>query len=386
MGKTKNTSQIALNTLKEKHQIWHNPLLISCKNGLLTKEDFSYLFSQYYFYSKNFTKLISAGMINFDDDKHRAKLSQNLWEESGEKDIELRHSELFRKFLINELGIDITSILFEEYTLYFFKQYLDLCLYSGTAESAAILSFATEGIISKLYTIFKQGLLNVGIKETGVEFFTQHIICDDDHALTLEEIALSYQHEENWFNRCKNAIIKALDLRDIFFTHIHKTLQLKKLNQLVERASTPANFNIEKYDLKKLKNPVNETNNKLYFNENLTENIKFTVDRIPISPDILDPRILCIPPGFNNEFHRHAHETIFFVIEGTGRVIIDNESIPIKPLDTVFVPRWVQHQTINTGKTELKIFAVTDYNFTKRFPKNTEQIYRLNKENVAIKT
>ena|ERR1700678_1104862 len=54
-------------------------------------------------------------------------------------------------------------------------------------------------------------------------------------------------------------------------------------------------------------------------------------------------------------------------------------NIPVEAGDMVYVPRWARHQTKNTGDSELKFFAVTDYGFTKNIPENSESIYRLKK-------
>ena len=93
-------------------------------------------------------------------------------------------------------------------------------------------------------------------------------------------------------------------------------------------------------------------------------NIDFSVDRLPFAPEVLDPRIVRIPAGKYNEKHRHAHETVFYIIEGSGRVLINEAAIEVAPGDIVFVPRWAMHQSQNLGETEMTILAVTDYGLT----------------------
>ena len=55
----------------------------------------------------------------------------------------------------------------------------------------------------------------------------------------------------------------------------------------------------------------------MYVNRNEKLGIDFTVDRLAF-PEIqtMDPRLLRIAPGKNNEFHKHAHESIFVVLAG----------------------------------------------------------------------
>ena len=72
-----------------------------------------------------------------------------------------------------------------------------------------------------------------------------------------------------------------------------------------------------------------------------------------------------IPPGRNNELHKHAHESLFVILEGEGEVRLGNEWRAVHKGDCAFVPRWIFHQTRNTSATEdLVLLAVTDFGFT----------------------
>lgn len=378
-----NESYYSLNYLysvKDNHKIWRNPLLLACSNGELSIDDFKFIFSQYYLYSKNFTKLLAIGMLRCDSDYHRSELSKNIWEEGGGQDVELRHSEIFRKFLTKGLGIDLESIKFESYSKYFLNQYIDICLDSRPDECAAILAFSTEGIVSRLYQILKHGLLNAKVSDYDLEFFNIHIACDDDHAKTLADITLSYCDQAHWIERCELAINGALDLRDEFFNQIYNSLLSKKIDSLVRDISVPQSM----IDIVKNKSfnrtiKINSVNNILYKNKDTNNGIDFIVNRIALDTEVLDPRLVQISPGKHNELHKHAHETIFFILQGSGEVIIGDGVVDVTEGDVVYVPRWLPHQTKNTGQGILKFFAVTDYGLTKRFPKNSETCYRLKK-------
>lgn len=366
-----------LNNIRDQHSIWENKFLTACATGDFTREDFAYIFGQYYFYSKNFTKFLAAGMINCDNDYYRAKLSQNLWEEGGGQEIELRHSELFRKFLVDGLNISLEEIQFETFTKYFVQNLLTLCINSSPAACAAILSFGVESIVARVYNILKQGLLQIGFSEEQLLFFNLHIACDDDHAFTLQEMALSYAHEELWFEHCSEAILTALDLRDKFFAELYQATQRRKFNDLIDNISFP-NETTKTSDSQLLKSNITATNEQLYQNKAIEKNINFIVRRIPFRADVLDPRLVNIPAGFCNELHSHAHETVFLILSGTGAVVVDDQIISIQAGDLIYVPRWSKHQTQNTGIDELIFFAITDYGLTKRLSKNSESVYRLN--------
>ena len=104
----------------------------------------------------------------------------------------------------------------------------------------------------------------------------------------------------------------------------------------------------------------------MYANTNERLNISFTVDRLGFPAiQAMDPRVLRIPAGKNNELHRHAHESLFVVLAGEGEVRVGERWSPVRTGDVAFVPRWIFHQTRNTSAdTELVILAITDFGLT----------------------
>lgn len=92
--------------------------------------------------------------------------------------------------------------------------------------------------------------------------------------------------------------------------------------------------------------------------------IEFTVERYPCTAEVLDPRVVRIPAGKRNNRHKHAHETLFYFISGTGEILVGETWVQVKPGDAVFSPRWAVHQTHNTGQEELVLLAITDYYLT----------------------
>jgi mannose-6-phosphate isomerase-like protein (cupin superfamily) len=103
----------------------------------------------------------------------------------------------------------------------------------------------------------------------------------------------------------------------------------------------------------------------MYSNHNERLNIEFNVERLSFPGlQTMDPRIVRIPPGRNNELHRHAHESIFVILAGQGEVLIGDTRIAVKQGEVAFVPRWLFHQTSNTGDVDLVVLAITDFGFT----------------------
>jgi pyrroloquinoline quinone (PQQ) biosynthesis protein C len=80
-----------LHVQQARHHFWDNALLRACEEGTLGREDFRYIFGQYYLYSKNFTRYLAGLMARCESDYFRARLAENLWEEGGGCDPEKRH-------------------------------------------------------------------------------------------------------------------------------------------------------------------------------------------------------------------------------------------------------------------------------------------------------
>ena len=107
--------------------------------------------------------------------------------------------------------------------------------------------------------------------------------------------------------------------------------------------------------------------------------IHFQVHKLPFEQlQALDIRLLTIAPGASSEKHRHAHESIFFVLQGQALIVIEGEEIALAQGDLATVPRWAVHQTCNGSQDhELRLLAVTDFGLTSALLGNYDQQTRL---------
>lgn len=366
-------AEAALHNLKQaqaEHPFWRNRFFKACTAGHLTKADFQFFFGQYYLYNRNFTRYLAALMANADNDYHRARLSENLWEEGGGLEKDKRHAEIFRKFLRDALEIDIDKTDYLDATRFFVREFLDFCLRSHPAAGSSFLSLGTEGIVSRMYTIMVEGMLKAGIQEEFLTFFRIHIGCDDEHAETLEDMMVSYMHTPDWYNTCLSSMNYALSLRHRFFESLYDALQARKLQGVMSRIQARRSLAPQYPEPSLIRFAAGQRGPALYENETERQNVKVTVERIPFKSEIIDTRVVRIPAGKFNERHKHAHEMILHVAEGTGRVQVNESTVEVKAGDTIFVPRWSLHQTQNTGDGELVMLAFTDYGLTRRAYQN----------------
>ncbi len=84
-----------------------------------------------------------------------------------------------------------------------------------------------------------------------------------------------------------------------------------------------------------------------------------------ISPE-LDPSnqdIACglvdLPEGSQSDFRGHEEGELFFCISGKGHIRLGDEVLPLEANSAIYVPPYVEHQTINDGGAgELRLFFV----------------------------
>jgi len=369
----------ALRALQADHPFWRCRLLTNMAVGGLNREELSYVFSQYHLYSSSFTRFIAAVMASCESDLFRSQLSENLWEEGGGCAPERRHAQIFRNFLKNSLGVDPTKIEYEPYTRHFAREYLNQASVPSPVSAAAFLSLGTEGIVARMYTSMRTGLRLAGIPDNELEFFDIHIACDDAHAATLEDLMVSYADQPGWFEACAGALRAALDLRMEFFDNLFDALQRKRLVPMLQRMQQHKSLAHGVEDTA-IHHRAGEATVGMYANTVEKLNVEFTVERLPLAGDVLDPRMVRIPAGKFNEKHKHAHETVIHILEGAGQVVVDDRVFPVSAGDTVLVPRWAMHQTQNLGETAMKFLAITDFKLSQRAYVGDATDYRMHSD------
>jgi quercetin dioxygenase-like cupin family protein/pyrroloquinoline quinone (PQQ) biosynthesis protein C len=350
----------------DNHPLWSCRLLAACDTGRLTIEDFRVLFGQYQAYSRNFTRYLAGVMLSCNDDMLRALLSHNLWEEGGGALPEERHAEIFRCFLVRTLGLRAPSAIVQQaFTTQFVERYLAGSSSNDNLYGAAFLALGTEGIVARMYRIFIAGMLKAGIPNEGLQFFHIHVGCDDEHAATLLEMVRIHAARPDFESVARSALEEALSARLAFFDAVYDFIQNAPTEALVESVRSRRSLLDPMADPGRFRHTSRAEGVFHYANENQRLNIEFTVEKLLFPRvQVLDPRIVRIAPGKNNERHKHAHESIFSVISGRGEVVVGDRVVSVQTGDTVFVPRWTFHQSCNKGDEDLVLLAITDFGLT----------------------
>ncbi|ENN96756.1 hypothetical protein J422_00526 [Methanocaldococcus villosus KIN24-T80] len=67
-----------------------------------------------------------------------------------------------------------------------------------------------------------------------------------------------------------------------------------------------------------------------------------------------------VPINGKTLLHRHkTSEEIYFILEGKGKMILDNKEFEIEMGDTILIPPNTKHKVINTGDKPLKILCAS---------------------------
>jgi quercetin dioxygenase-like cupin family protein len=68
-------------------------------------------------------------------------------------------------------------------------------------------------------------------------------------------------------------------------------------------------------------------------------------------------RLIEVAPGGNTPQHTHPYEHENFVVEGQGKVLLEDKWHEIGPGEVIFVPAGTLHQYVNCGKGTLRFLC-----------------------------
>ena len=167
----------------------------------------------------------------------------------------------------------------------------------------------------------------------------------------------------DWFAKPSNEEIWSEKLNAILGRYFNE-LQSLRIGELIEKISLQKSLTSAENASELVSSLQDKKLSGLYENKVDELGIDFTVSLLPFNLEVLDPRIVTVKPGKANEMHKHAHETIFIFLKGQGKVLVDNFENNVGAGDFAFIPRWCDHQTINTGIEDLVFLAVADFGLT----------------------
>lgn len=212
--------------ITDDHPLWKHEFLMRCRDGNLCLSDVQILAVQMYKFSKEFNRILASILSCCQDEAAQLVILENLFDEMGQGDIRQSHPELFRQFT-RALGIDdktLAAIPTAPETLALIETYLRIPSQYGYLAALGTVCYASEGIVSSLYTQLYTGIIgSAPFSKESLIFFEVHIDVDDSHAAKLAAvIEPRITHEEEI--KVKLAIIEAMDARVQFFNGIQRQI------------------------------------------------------------------------------------------------------------------------------------------------------------------
>lgn len=167
----------------------------------------------------------------------------------------------------------------------------------------------------------------------------------------------------NWFKNPESDNNFSNDLLSIV-SRFFGELQMERIGEMLARISEQKSLTRASQPQALISRLGDPALRGLYDNKVDALNIDFSVAVLPFDLEVLDPRIVTVKPGKSNEMHKHAHETVFVFLKGKGKVLVDEFENEVNPGDFAFIPRWCNHQSVNTGTEDLVFLAVADFGLT----------------------
>jgi len=217
----------SLTEITDHHSLWNHEFLTRCRTGDLSLREVQILAVQMYKFSKEFNRILASILSCCQDESAQLVLLENLFDEMGQGDVNQAHPELFRRFT-RALGIDdntLAALATAPETSALIETYLRIPHQYGYLSALAAVCYASEGIVSSLYTQLYKGIVGATpLPKQSLIFFEVHIDVDDSHAAKLAAVIeprITIPEDEI---KVKLAIVEAMDARVQFFNGIQRQI------------------------------------------------------------------------------------------------------------------------------------------------------------------
>lgn len=194
---------------------------------------------QYHAYSSAFPSYLRCAIRKLQLPRHRALLEENLREEQGELGLAERcqlrragldpacvdgipHPKLYRAFCGS---LDLTEEELARPTRearLWQKEFLAFLEDASLPAVLGALGPGTENIVSPIYGALLVALRALpNAERIDLRFIVLHCNLDDQHAQDLRVVAQAFMSTESDRREMRSGMLKALALREQFFTHLH---------------------------------------------------------------------------------------------------------------------------------------------------------------------
>jgi pyrroloquinoline-quinone synthase len=225
MNSSPSLTMQSFSALTQNHPLWNHEFLVRCRTGQLTLPEVQVLAVQMYKFSKEFNRILASILSRCPDESAQLVIMDNLFDEMGQGDLNQAHPELFRRFT-REIGIADDALAIAPTapeTLNMIATYLDIPHQYGYLAALGAVCFASEGIVSSLYSQLYRGIIGAApFPKDSLIFFEVHIHVDDSHAANLARLIEPRVTTQDQAAEVNRAILQAMDARVQFFDGIQR--------------------------------------------------------------------------------------------------------------------------------------------------------------------
>jgi pyrroloquinoline-quinone synthase len=225
MNSSPSLTMQSFSALTQNHPLWNHEFLVRCRTGQLTLPEVQILAVQMYKFSKEFNRILASILSRCPDESAQLVIMDNLFDEMGQGDLNQAHPELFRRFT-REIGIADDALAIAPTapeTLNMIATYLDIPHQYGYLAALGAVCFASEGIVSSLYSQIYRGIVGAApFPKESLIFFEVHIHVDDSHAANLAQLIEPRVTTQEQAAEVNRAILQAMDARVQFFDGIQR--------------------------------------------------------------------------------------------------------------------------------------------------------------------
>lgn len=228
----------ALRELAQGHPLLRHPFITRSRAGVVTLDEVRVLATQMYQFSREFGRILAAVFFSCPEETARQVIAENLLEELGDTNLRLTHAGLLRQFTralnISDSDLDGSGVRPETAAL--IRTYLALPGKYGFLGALGAVGFASEGIVSELYTQLQTGIKGTSppMRASAMAIFEVQV---SPATAQIRKLASLVEHgldSPESLEQVTGAIAEAMDARMQFFDGVVREARESTLGMLFD--------------------------------------------------------------------------------------------------------------------------------------------------------
>ena len=256
-----------------------------------------------------------------------------------------------------------------------------VCRLGDQAQAIGALGLGTEAIVRQVYARLLQGIRlawpTMPIRERV--FFELHALVDDDHAEVMRAITVDLCQTPANRHQVAVGVLQALNARASFFDAMLDFLREREQSRErtalvstsrgdVEHAQAGSFTDITMNRDSLLPQPARQPADDCLHRQVCAANgdNPFTIQRgHPVYPICLPSNSVSLSigelaPSSHTSNHRHAYESLIYILSGQGYTVMEGGHYPWQAGDALYVPPWCWHRHVASANGPAQYLTATN--------------------------